>query len=987
MKRKLIRWLPAALLVAGLATVFVVRNEKKAERKFEEFFGREEGEEESENEEMEKRALYAEARARYDFDMLKDPVTGKVPRGIFDQERTLALGLPEKGQLFSPAGRTAQTTVMNSYNPAGPNNIGGRTRGLTYDLRFNGGSNRVIIAGCVSGGMMRSDDGGQHWTRVSPENDIHNFTALAQDPRPGSQDTWYAGGGEAYGNSTSELGAIYKSNGLWKSTDNGVTWTKLPHTNVTDIDGTKLSGNVLESFDHPFDYIHKIKVNPANGDLYVAAHQRLFRSSDGGQSFRAVFGSTVSSTAVVGQMDLAIQNSGKVLLAVNGGNPINTIRGVWVSETGNTGSFQRIAGGQTLGVDSIPGWRGNASNNASRRILIALSPSDQNIGYVLYENGLSSSAPFLQPEADFYRLNISGNSYTWINRSANMPNFPGNLAGSDPLALQAGYNMLLEVKPNDPHTVFVGGTNLYRSSDGFASTGNTAWINGYTTDMTYNYYPNGHPDIHSLTFNPADNNTAICGDDGGIRLTSNISASSVSWSPLPNYQTLQYYYVAIDPDAARYNFAGGSQDNGVLLRDKAQVIGTAVQDSNNHVRLYGGDGCAVGYSRLDPGTGDQFVYGGSQYGNIRRIRISPSRNNVDIRPTNLTTARVGAVDEYGEFVTNFRLDPDNTELLYYVNFNRLFRTTSAATVTNSNWTELTGVRQAVNPNNPTSGRDVAIRALAFTRGTYTAEHALFIGTTNGKIFRLDNPRNAAASTVPVNITPSGMPAGVNVQDIAVNPENDNELVAVVSNYTINSANAVSIWHTTNAKSASPTWRNREGNLQLPSIRSCAIVVKKDTSGASFPEYYVGTSVGLYSTTNITADQPVWLREGGNLLNYAVIQSLAYRPDDNVLLVGTHGNGLFYANMGKFTTPSTEGELITRFGPTVTRTSVQYLTGNLPVQKLHVRLFNMQGQLLLKEERGYTGGVINMRPYAYGVYIVSIISDDGKYKFTQKVVKQ
>jgi hypothetical protein len=35
-----------------------------------------------------------------------------------------------------------------------------------------------------------------------------------------------------------------------------------------------------------------------------------------------------------------------------------------------------------------------------------------------------------------------------------------------------------------------------------------------------------------------------------------------------------------------------------------------------------------------------------------------------------------------------------------------------------------------------------------------------------------------------------------------------------------------------------------------------------------------------------------VREGADVY-YAVVTSLAYRPSDNVLLVGTHGNGIFY----------------------------------------------------------------------------------------------
>jgi hypothetical protein len=973
MNVKSFKWLPKVLLPGLLFLLIISKCREKNGRDQERL---------NEAKEREQETAFSALRAQYEFDMLKDPATGTIPKGIFEKEILFAKTLPLKGVLTAANSRVAEVTVLNNYLPAGPNNIGGRTRAIAYDTRFDGSSNRVIITGCVSGGIMRSSDGGNNWTRVTPEGDIHNFTAIAQDSRTGFQDTWYAGGGEPYGNTASENGATYLGYGIWKSANNGITWTKL-QPNVTDINGSIIPTGTLETFDHPFDFVHKIAISPASGDVYIAGSRRLLRSRDGGNSFQTVFGSTLGNS-LTGQMDVAISDAGRVLLALNGANPDLTLRGVWVSGTGNAGSFSRIAGGQILGIDSVANWRANSYNGISKRILLALAPSNQNVAYVYYENGLSSDAPNFNPEADLFRVDISGNTFTWSNRSANLPDFSGgNLALSDPLSVQAGYDMLVKVKPNDANTVLISGTNLYRSTDGFATRGNTEWINGYNNNFTYSTYPNGHADVHTLAFNPSNNNQAICGDDGGIRITNDVSVTPVTWSNLPNYQTLQYYYVAIDPDAGRNNFAGGSQDNGVMLRDKVKVLNTASQDSNNHIRLNGGDGSAVSISRFNPSDETQYVYGGSQFGTIYRERIAPSRNDENIRPNNLTTSEIGAVDRYGEFVTNFRLNTDNTEDLYYVNFNRLFRTSSASTVTSSAWTELTGVAQAVNPANPASGRTISIRALAFSRGTYATAHCLFIGTTDGKILRLNDPRNSAPGTVPVNITPAGLQG--NVQDIAVSPVDDNEVMAVVSNY-----NTVSIWWTNNAKAASPTWKNAEGDLTLPSVRSCAIVARKDTVGVITMEYYVGTSVGLYSTTNLAnTNSPVWQREGGNLLNFAVVQSLAYRPSDNLLLAGTHGNGMYYSYIGRLgsTDPANAGKFIVRASPTVTRASLIYKTGDLTVQKIVVRLFNMKGQLLFREERAYEDATVSLRPYAPGMYILSIMSDDGQHRFTQKVVKQ
>jgi hypothetical protein len=962
--------------------------------------------------ETEKHGLveYSRERTQYEIDMLKDPVTGKIPQNIFEKELAFARTLPAKSDPF--INTLLRGGALNSYLPAGPNNTGGRTRALAYDVRYNGTTNRVLLSGSVSGGIMRSADGGTTWTRVSPQNDIHNVTAIVQDPRSGFQNTWYAGGGEALGNSTGIVALTeYLGWGIWKSVDNGANWTKLSLTNITD-PGNSV-GSSLESFDHPFDFVHKLAVNPANGDLYVCGHRRLLRSQNGGTSFQTVFGSTTSSTPENGQMDIAITNAGRIFLAVNGGFPNLNLRGVWVSGTGALNSFSRIAGGGTLNVDSVTGWRGNAysffsgSTYYSKRILLTLAPSNQNVAYVLYENGLLSDNG--QPEADLFRLDINGNSFTWTNRSANMPDFPGgNFVGVDPYSTQEGYDMSITVKPNDPNFVILGGTNLYRSTDGFATTSNSSWIGGYSqnsiTTQNPTIYPNSHPDMHIFAFNPSNANEGISGDDGGLHFTTNIAASTVSWSIVNNYQTLQYYYVAIDPTVGKNNFAGGSQDNGTTVRDKTGLFGTPTADSNNHRSLTGGgDGNSVGFSSIVGSS--QFIYYGIQSGRLRRTPFPSLNSSTEIRPPGLTTTTPTTESDFGEFVTNFKLDQDNTEDLFYVNFNRLFRTNHASTVTTSSgWTELTGVSQAVNPSNSTGGRNIRIRAMAFSRGPYTTSHALYIGTTpdlegstqQGKIFRIDDPRNFAATAAPVDITPPGLQG--NVQNIAVNPNNDDEILAVVSNY-----GTVSIWWTNNAKSASPNWRNAEGNLTLPSIRSCMIVVKKDALNNPVTEYYVGTSVGLYSVvdlgTILTANQsPTWLREGDNVLNFAVVQSLSYRPTDNVLLVGTHGNGMYYTFLGtaNFTPnvntglpPVTNDEsFIAKVFPTETGDKTFYRAGNLfSIKKIIVQLHSTSGQLVYKRDDTYQDGEVDVSRMPAGLYILNILSSDGRYRHIQKILKR
>ena len=480
---------------------------------------------------------------------------------------------------------------------------------------------------------------------------------------------------------------------------------------------------------------------------------------------------------------------------------------------------------------------------------------------------------------------------------------------------------------------------------------------------------------------------AICANDGGIQSTANVMAtggiSPVTWTMMPNYQTLQYYHVAIDPVAGKNNFIGGAQDNGTHIR--LEGGGTP----NDQFRILGGDGGAAGIGSITSGSVFT-VYGSLQFGELYR-----DKNNdfVKIKPNGLTPFP-GLTDAFGEFVTYMKLDFDNPEDLYYVNFNRLFRTRSASTVTSSSgWQELNGVGSAVNPGNPTTGTGIAIRSMELSRGPYVPTHVLYMGTSDGKIFRLDDPRNAPATATPVNISPVGMQGSVS--DIAVNPNNDQEVMAVISNYTANNQQISNVWWTDNAKDASPVWRQLDGNLGLPSIRSCMIVVKRDGLNNSITEYYVGTSVGLYSTLDIKSGSVNWVREGGNVLNYAIITSMDYRQQDNTLLIGTHGNGLYYAAIGNADfrpnlgpgVDSTE-VFIRQALPTIVDQTINYQVGNMfTTKKLSVNIYNMGGQLMYSRQGGYVSGRISVPGLARGVYVLTITGDDRGQRFVQRFFKR
>ena len=246
--------------------------------------------------------------------------------------------------------------------------------------------------------------------------------------------------------------------------------------------------------------------------------------------------------------------------------------------------------------------------------------------------------------------------------------------------------------------------------------------------------------------------------------------------------------------------------------------------------------------------------------------------NATLTPPGLSASRL--------FVTLFHLDPDNSTVLYYADFNEIWRNTRADTVpfnaaAADRMKEMTGVAATLG--------STSIRSFATSRGAYNAATSkLYFGTNDGRVFRLDNPRDTDLAAFPVVINNgSGMPSGA-IMGIGVNPRNADTIVAAIANYGI-----TNIWFCGNATSVNPTWTAIEGNLTLPSIRSAAILVNSNNV-----EYYVGTSTGLYSTANLNGNATQWVKEGADIIGNAVVVDLKLRPADNKLLIATHGNGLF-----------------------------------------------------------------------------------------------
>jgi hypothetical protein len=122
-----------------------------------------------------------------------------------------------------------------------------------------------------------------------------------------------------------------------------------------------------------------------------------------------------------------------------------------------------------------------------------------------------------------------------------------------------------------------------------------------------------------------------------------------------------------------------------------------------------------------------------------------------------------------------------------------------------------------------------------------------------------------------------------------------------------------------------------------------------------------------------------------------------------MVVGTHGNGMFTANLGSpisassiVNNPTTavfnpirnNVTFINNIYPTVTDNTINYKVGNLMgVKKIALQVTNISGGVVMRKETGYENGILNLGNLPAGTYVLTITSSDRKYQSVRKIIKR
>lgn len=951
-----------------------------------------------------------------------DPATGEIP---WDKARIA------KREAMARAESSTRSALGVTFEPFGPDNIGGRTRAILVD-RNN--SNRVYL-GSVSGGLFYSDNAGGQWVQHPDWSGVDTYAPIISAIAQGADGAIYVGTGCTFDDD-------WPGEGIFKSTDGGATFEQISSTVPANLNSTGAD----------WAYVNRIACDPENANRIYACTNSGFRmSNDGGQSWINPLWADAPCTfpfSGIGN-DVVVADNGRVYVAIQGR--------IFSSTSGNDCTFER------LDHANLPGSAG--------RIALALAPSDNNYLYGLY----TTSGGFLQ---GLYQSQDGGE--TWDVVAEPIVDYFEMFGDNG----QGIYDLAIAVSPLNPGSVIIGGVQLWRWD------GNLTRIAGeFLPEFSFQYV---HSDKHWFTFDPNNPNVLYIGSDGGV--SKSMDGGENFFTANRGYQTTQNYGIAVakwgpvlggcqdngtivtfgvDPETGNYNIDGESvnggdgfdceistliaasfatSQEGFLGRQKEDgdysgICGAFCENGPFHTRV------RLWESDDDPTSKDTIIFdvdtikAGIFVGNgttktiegiVEPLQASAAFHSGSVKfiaGTEVleigTGSPVGDVIsgngsgtfnyETGEYSISFSVAPASN-LAVFVEYTNDFDAGDVIEVfSNTGENELVVEHTLTAPLGPgdqviiqdpiqtmlayvtNAGLVVARGALEFgtdptwlpissVGGVTCMEFSpdgnnIYFGSGNGTVYRVSGLNDVYESgdeltVVQDNLFSSG--SGI-ITGISLNPNNPEQLVVTIGGY--GAGNKVRLLD--GVSSGNATAISIAGDLPEMPVYDAEVLVNVDGNDHKCA---IGTEFGVWVTEDYTAGSSTeWTNESKDLLStpiYDIRQmKLGWKEASNheELYLGTYGRGVWKTShfVGTediepidFTTDDLN-DLKVYPNPMSTAGTIEFeLTGTEAIQ---VRVFDLTGKLVQElAKKAYTAGTnqvtIDAEQLPVGTYIATLTSD-------------
>ncbi|MEM7416881.1 MAG: glycosyl hydrolase [Gemmatimonadota bacterium] len=467
-----------------------------------------------------------------------------------------ALPLAVQGQTPDQVASVANAL---EFREVGPTIMSGRI----VDLAVVESDPATFYVGTATGGLWKTVNNGISFEPIFDEEITASVGAVSV--APSNPNVVWVGTGEPQNRQSSPWG-----NGVYRSTDSGHTWSHL------GLDATH--------------HIARIAVHPRDPDVaYVAAVGRLWGSSPERGVYKTLDGGVTWSHVLyiddhTGAIDMVMDPADPLTLFVA---TYQRQRKAWGFNGGGPGSgIYRTTDGGAHWVELTDGL----PQGDMGRIGLDVYLRDPNFVCAIVEADLRIPGQgFGGGGTGDVRNGVycsTDRGETWEHRST---------TNNRPM-----YYSRIEIDPNDPERIYLGGANAYRSSDG----GRT-----FTADAAAGV----HLDHHAFWINPENSEHIILGSDGGVSISYD---RSDNWYQFRNLPLAQFYEIGVDMRDP-YHVCGGLQDNGSWCApsDTWSNQGIRTRDWYN---VGSGDGF---FTVMHP-TDTMLMFAESQGGNLIRVDLS-----------------------------------------------------------------------------------------------------------------------------------------------------------------------------------------------------------------------------------------------------------------------------------------------------------------------------------------------------------------------------
>ena len=356
--------------------------------------------------------------------------------------------------------------------------------GRVDDIAVSPDDSRVFFVGFATGGLWKTTNNGVTFRPVFDTYPVASVGALAISPA--NPDIVWVGTGESNNRQSSSFGR-----GVYKSTDGGETFT---------LSGLTETQSIARMIAHPTN--PNVLWLAANGRLFGPNPERgVYKTTNGGNSWDRVL--------------YVDENTGATDLVIDPSNP-NTLFAATYQRRRTACCF--VGGGPGSGIwrsdDAGETWSRLEGNGLPRgtmgRIALAMTAADPNVVYAQIEVAADREAPLspsdreewerldddddeeLPPDPQYngiWRSNDKGESWSFRSNENGRPM----------------YFSQLRVDPTNPEIVYVVDQRVYKSTDGARE---FEQLEGY-----------GHVDQHAFWINPNDGNHLMIGNDGSIDIS------------------------------------------------------------------------------------------------------------------------------------------------------------------------------------------------------------------------------------------------------------------------------------------------------------------------------------------------------------------------------------------------------------------------------------------------------------------------------------